>query len=98
MADNKGYCSKCEFKSPTHRKFGVTYSCDKEVTNMDVTYHVNHETKCLLCPLLNQTKSSEESVWNFFKDKSLDHYTPAAFKGDLSMKSKKEKGGGHHAR
>lgn len=57
MVDNKGYCSKCEFKTIRRRIFQVAYySCDKEVTNMDVTYHVSRKTKCLLCPLLIQRK------------------------------------------
>lgn len=50
-----GFCSKCAFKTPTERKYGTTYSCDKEVTHMDVTYfthekHTNEQNT--LCPLM----------------------------------------------
>lgn len=54
---NEGFCSKCEFKTPTQRRFGVTYSCDKEVTHMDVTFHTHErhkDRKNLLCPLLKK--------------------------------------------
>ena len=52
-----GYCSKCEFKTATQRKFGTTYSCDKEVTHMDVTFFTcnNHtDERNELCPLLKK--------------------------------------------
>ena len=52
-----GYCSECEFKTPHKRKYGISYSCDKECTHMNVTFftrerHVNR--KNLLCPLLKK--------------------------------------------
>lgn len=57
-----GYCSKCNFKTPTQRKYGTTYSCDKEVTHMNVTFftrerHVNEQN--ILCPLLKKREKGE---------------------------------------
>lgn len=58
-----GFCNKCNFKTPTQRKFGVTYSCDKEVTHMDVSFHARdrHANKRnSLCPLLLNKKDEVE--------------------------------------
>lgn len=49
-------CCRCPYKIETDRKYGKTYSCSLERTNMDVTYfcrdkHKNEDNGS--CPFVN---------------------------------------------
>lgn len=51
LIDDGGKCIECPYKYPIQRKFGVTWHCSKEITQMDVTFHTKAMNNNPLCPI-----------------------------------------------
>lgn len=49
-------CAECPFTEKVQRKYGITTHCTKDITHMDVTFHVNNNTECLICPLRDKKR------------------------------------------
>ena len=62
LIEDGGKCFECPHKYPIQRKYGVTWHCSKEITQMDVSYHAKRRSHNPLCPIKEKGLSNYEKI------------------------------------